>query len=574
MTEKQKQLLVFMFISGWILYFALFWSKALFFDPAGNLVAGHVNIWGDWAAHMTMGTAMAERGPLLTVSPLLIGQPFAYPFVSNMISGILLKLGAPLVHSFVIPSFIFSILMILALLWFYTTVFKSRAVALIASLVFLCNGGVGFYYFGQDILNSPAPLQTLLNPPHEYTRYDDKHLKWISVIDSMIIPQRAFALGFPLAVIALGLVYQSTLQTQTKKKVTTHTWTQLSLAATLVGVLPIIHTHSFLALFIIIGFWASSDVLLSLWQGQPWKVVQGKVLRWLGLAGMTSIIAIPLIMIFFSSNVGEGFTKWYPGWLATDYKESWWIFWFKNWSITPLVAAISWVVLWIRTPKSKLIWPLVFLPFFVLFIAANLWLFQPFAWDNTKIFVWASLGYSGLVGLLLHKSWLYLGRTNLTWPVRKITRLCLILLFLSMTLSGMIDAYYISRHDLHSHILFSAEEVGLADWVKKNTDKKSHWLTGEPHNHWLFVLTGRQALMTYRGWMWTHGYNYQPVESDISMMFSRPKANLDLFKKYDVSYAVVGYNEREVWKANETEFKALFPIVYQTKSYTIFEIPN
>lgn len=565
MLEQHKRIILGLLLAAWVLYSAFFWSKALFFDKAGNLVAGHVNIWGDWAAHMTMGNAMAERGLFLSSSPLLIGQPFAYPFVSNMVSSILLKTGLPLITSYALPSFIFASLFVVALFWFYLVVFKSRGVAIIASCIFIFNGGTGFYYFVQDVLKSDNPVATILSPAHEYTRLDSQNIKWINVIDSMIIPQRAFTLGFPLALVALGLIYQSTFSIKAKQA--THTKTIA--AGLIIGLLPIIHTHSFLAVFIILTFWSITDLLFTWYKTKKANTVLLRTRYWAMLLIIVTTLALPLIKIFLSQNVSEAFIQWYPGWLAKEFKMNWVVFWFKNWSITPFIALMSWAVLFDKNKKNKQ-WPYIFAPFFGIFIAANLWLFQPFSWDNTKLIVWSSLGFSGVVAHMLYQMWQYSTKKSTSIRIKSIIRITIFCLLFSITASGLLDAYYIAKHDLHSHIMFSKEEVDLANWAKENTDKESIWLTGDQHNHWVFVLTGRQALMAYRGWLWTHGYDYRGVESAVSQMYTNPEQTTKLFNLYKVDYIVVGPNERTVWHANELALERKFTVLKRTKNYTIF----
>ena len=573
--ERFKKGIVAAFFMFWIVYFFMFWAKGLYYDAFDNLVAGHVNIWGDWAAHMTMGTAMAVRGPLLSESPLIVGQPFAYPFVSNMLSGFLFNLGFSLIDSFLFPSFFFSLAVVFALFWLYKTLFQSRKIALLATTIFLLNGGIGFYYFVQDIASSPKPLTTFLNPPHEYTRYDQKGIKWISVIDSMIIPQRAFGLGFPVGLLALGLIYQASFKKhskQTNKKLVN---TKMVQAGLLLGLLPIIHTHSFLALFVILGCWSSGDILLIWLKEQKSKKLKEllfkKILHWASLAAITAVLAIPLISLFLLQNV-ENFITWYPGWLAIDFKENWFVFWFKNWTIVPLLAGAGWLLL--LQSKKRVIrnFGILFLPFFILFTVANLWLFQPYAWDNTKLLIWSSVGFSGLSAWLLNKGWIH--ATSLIPHKKIILKSLLVICFCFVTASGVIDTYYISRHDLHSHVMFSKEEVDLASWARKNTPPDSRWLTGEQHNHWLFVLTGRQTLMAYRGWLWTHGYDYKPVEAAVSKMFMHPEGNANLFKQYDVDYIVIGPNEKMVWQANTQYFAdhaEQFTLIKLTENYSIYQ---
>ncbi len=549
---KQHTLPLF-YLSLWGMYFAFFWARALFLDKAGNFVAGHVNMWGDWAAHFTMATALEQRGVFHLGSPFLVSAKFSYPFIADLISAVLLRLTDNIFISFLLPSFVFSVLFVTTLFLFYKTVFHSPKIAIVASLIFLLNGGVGFYYFARDIVASPQPLQVLINPPHEYTRLDKENIKWILVIDSMMIPQRAFLLGFPLALIALILIWHLFFE----KKNMQHRYHTLVICL-LLGVLPIVHTHSFLAVFVIVSFWCVTDILFA-----SQKERLRRVVRWGSIALGTSVIALPLILHYFTGNVTGHFFHFYPGWLAQEYGMNWLVFWWKNWGITPLISIIGWLLIYkyAYRPHGNKILPWLFLPFFTLFIAANLFLFQPFAWDNTKIIIWTSLGWSGLAAYLLSK----LGRQ---WLKRMVATI----LFTIMIASGAIDAYRILRVQLHSFEMYSAADLEMAQWVKENTPVDSLWLTSDQHNHWLYNLTGRQPMMAYRGWLWTHGYTYQPVERDVSLIFSGSPAAEKLLKEYDVEYVVIGLSELENFSANEAFFASRFKMVKSNLHTRIYAI--
>ncbi len=564
--------ILMLYLLLWFVYFARFWSRALFMDGAGNLVAGHVNIWGDWAAHFTMGSSLAERGLWLTHSPFLIGAKFAYPYAANALSGGLMQLGLPFVSSFVVPSFIFSCLTVVALVYFYDKLFSSKAVAIIASLIFLLNGGLGFWYFGQDILNSPQPLETFTNPPHEYTRLDTQNIKWISVIDSMLIPQRAFTHGFPLALLALGWLYAAGIKSEVIEKKPSPFLKKLRTfgpVAVLLGVLPLIHTHSFLAAGVILAGWSSGQVLDLALQGKT-KLIKSALAKWLLVAVIAAVLAIPLLKFFILNQVG-GFIQWYPGWLASDYHMNWFEFWFKNWGITPILAIVGWWLAGRKNKQSQVQTFYTWAPFFVLFILVNLFLFQPFVWDNTKLLVWASVGISGLAGFCLVQLWKK--ANHLKWFKQLALKKIIAILFLITIASGAIDAYWIQRRNLHSYTMYSAEELELAQWVRVETPVEAVWLTGDQHNHWLFNLTGRQTLMTYRGWLWTHGYAYLPVEHDVSLMFQFPEQS-ELFKKYQVEYVVIGPNEMKVWGAQPSKFDQQFAKIRQTKHFSIYKVSN
>src|SRR5258706_7014827 len=164
-------------------------------------MAGPVSLWGDFGVHFTMGSGMAYRSLLLKVSPLLINSPFVYPFAADLLSAILIRLGVPFFASFTIPSFLFCVASMPALFYFYKEFFKSERIAILGSLIFFFNGGLGFLQFLKDFFNSSYPLTVLLRPPAQYTHLDDWHIVWHSVIETLFIPQRAFALAFPLTLV-------------------------------------------------------------------------------------------------------------------------------------------------------------------------------------------------------------------------------------------------------------------------------------------------------------------------------------------------------------------------------------
>lgn len=337
--HRLSTLLLITYFVAWFIYFSWFWSTAVFMGEGGSFFAGHVNIWGDWAAHFTMSTFIANHGLSVSESPFLIKAAFSYPFVADWISAWLLTRGWSLIDSFVIPSFAFSMLMIGSLFWFYRTLFRSRTIGIIASLIFLLNGGMGFMYFAGDVLSSPEPLQLVMNPPHEYTRLDSENIKWISVIDSMLIPQRAFALGFPLTLIALTLLIQvfrasaDDLSHNSPKQLL-----KIVTAGVILGCMPLIHTHSFLAAGFILFWWMIGDLYQHRYL---WRLRIGS---WILLGIISLSIALPLLHFFFLQHI-KGFIQWYPGWLAREYKMSWLLFWWKNWGITPLVGLSGWLLI-------------------------------------------------------------------------------------------------------------------------------------------------------------------------------------------------------------------------------------
>lgn len=588
MLKPKKNLPIFSLLHFffWSTYFTFFWINSFWIDQQGNLVAGQINLWGDWAAHFTMGSAMAFRNNVFSSGPFLINSQFSYPFLTNYISALLIKIGLPFITSFIIPSLLFSLLIILSLYFFYLTIFKNKAIAIISSNLFLLNGGTGFYHFFQDLIHSKQPLSFIINLPNQYTRIDHLGIKFINVIDSMIIPQRAFQLGFPLTLLALGIIYQHLFWIKKKKKLL-----HLVLAGFILGSLPIIHTHSFLVSFIILSCWSlylvltpiklnKKNIFQRLLNINQLSVDQEIKKIWTHfhpiviLFTTTSLIALPLVYIFFYPHVGESFFKLYPGWLAREYHLNFFLFWFRNWTLAPLTALMSWVLLIKKDKNSPNFF--VFLPFFVCFVLINLFLFQPFAWDNTKILIYSAVGFSGLNGWLTWQ--LFNHNLNIKpWSIKfRLSKKFLlqttaVLLFLLLSMSGLIDAYYQLLTKKHGYVMYSKEDLSVTKWVQNNTNPQSIWLTGNYHNHWLFNLTGRQAVMTYPGWLWTHGYDFRQVEHDVKMMYQHPDLTTHLFNKYKIDYIVIGPQEKTVLKANSSLLPENFHLVYNTNDYQIYK---
>ncbi len=206
-----------------------------------------------------------------------------------------------------------------------------------------------------------------------------------------------------------------------------------------------------------------------------------------------------------------------------------------------------------------------------MFILVNLVLFQPFAWDNTKLLAWAAVGFAALAAYAITQIW-RIGQAK-SLPIKIAVRFFAVLLFIIMTFSGAIDAYRILKIPSHSYVMYNANELQLAQWVTQNTPVDSIWLTSDQHNHWLYNLTGRQTMMAYRGWLWTYGYNYLPTEKVVRTMFAGGEIGKKLLNQYHVKYIVVGTSERRDFLANENFFDRNFPVIYTlggTKIYKVY----
>jgi hypothetical protein len=122
-------------------------------------------------------------------------------------SGILMRAGMDRVLAFVLPSLIASLFFVAILYLFYMRVLRSWPLALLACTLFFTNGGAGFMDLVWDLVEAPS-LDLLLYPPREYTYFPKRHIVWINIISSEMLPQRSLLFGMPLALAIFTAVWR------------------------------------------------------------------------------------------------------------------------------------------------------------------------------------------------------------------------------------------------------------------------------------------------------------------------------------------------------------------------------
>lgn len=556
---------VLLFLFGWGLFFTLLWARLFWVDELGNVVTRHSYAWADWAAHFTMGSSFGYRSLWLTESPLIIGQKFSYPFLVNFISGVLIRAHVPFLWAFIIPSWFGSLAAVGLLYWWFAQWLPSRMQATLAGTVFLLNGGLGWWIWWQRIQTAPQPWQMVIAPSFDLTNIQSEGIRWISVINSMIVPQRAFTLGLPLGLgVLIGFYWllETFIRSDYRlpfKRVTT--WHLVAGCGVILGLMPIIHTHTFLALVLILTTWGLTALALT-----PATHRRRLCIYLTSTAALAVIVAAPTLTTIFAGHVSQQFLKWYPGWLATEFHMNWLWFWVKNWGLTPLLALMG-ILISLRDPRFSSFQRWIWVPFVLIFALSNMVLVQPWSWDNTKLLTWSSLVFSGYAVYAL--GWLWHELKGRTVP-QIIVKSGVVVVFVSLMLSGGVDALNAINPARHSFVMYTATELELAEWVKANTPINSVWLTTNQHNHWLFNLTGRQAVMTYPGWLWSQGYDYVPVEKDIKTMWQNPDL-VALYDQYRIQYVVIDLQNPEQMNAAGFTGHPNFILRRSTPEYLIYE---
>ena len=195
---------IFLLCAAWALPF---FSNAYQYRPDG-LYTGYVNIWGDWAAHLSFTGSFAYGHNFPPEFPIDPGNHLGYPFMMDFLAANLVPLGTSLTSSLVLTSGLLS-LVFPAVMYLAASRFAGgRAAGAIATIVFLMSGGIGFVYLLGDM--AARGLGVLSHLPREYTLDRELNFQWLNPVLAYLVPQRTTLLGFSLALIVLLLVWTAT----------------------------------------------------------------------------------------------------------------------------------------------------------------------------------------------------------------------------------------------------------------------------------------------------------------------------------------------------------------------------
>lgn len=262
----------------------IFWclfSRTILLKKDG-LYVGLTNNYGDLPLHMAYITSFVWGDNVPPQDPSFAGEKLVYPFLSDFLSAIFLKLGLRFQDMLFIPGLLLTVAFYGILYYFTYRLTKKRLAAIIALFIFFFAGGFGFYHFFQDLANTPKNFWSfLMHLPRDYTKMERLNYQWITPLTCLNVPQRAFLFGFPITLSIFSLLYTGI---EHKK------WREFLFAGILAGTLPFFHSHSFLAMLMV-----TIPLGLIFWD---WR-------RWFLFFMPAFILSLPQVL-YLSGHVGGG----------------------------------------------------------------------------------------------------------------------------------------------------------------------------------------------------------------------------------------------------------------------------
>jgi hypothetical protein len=538
------------------LVLAFLFARAIVVTPDG-FIAHYGNVWSDWSFHASYTTTFAFGQNLPPQNPLFALTPFRYPFAPDFASALLVAGGWSVPAALIWPGWAMAALALSGLILWARRLTGTLAAGGLAVTLTLLGGGLGFWYFFQDAARRGL-LPTLADIPRTYDRFDPPiNIQWYNPILTYYLPQRSFVFGAAILMSVLLLLtpaLQGTAWGRWRDAIRAlRAWggrrggdgLAFLWAGSLAGTLPWFHLHSLVVIGIVTLIWA---VLLP----RP---------AWLLFLVPVLILAVPRLLLAVPGDATAPAGLHYPrielGWVAGADNPVW--FWLKNtgafWPLL-LLALLSPLAL---STRSRVL----LAPFCAVFLIANIAIFQPWDWDNTKLLVFWYLAGGVAVGALLTRLW----RAGVAGKTASVG------LWLTLVASGALSLVRDLPPQGPAYVWFTPEEVQLAAQVRERTDPHAIFVTGDRPNNPVADLAGRSVLMSYRGWLWTYGIDYAARERDIARIYAGDAQTLSLLHRYGAGYVVIGPDELATWHANLTYFQANYRLFLKTASYQIYAVP-
>ncbi|MBR5948060.1 MAG: hypothetical protein IKZ82_05360 [Clostridia bacterium] len=215
----------------------------------GSLHVGQCT-YGDLCMHLGFISSISVQQTFPPEYSLLPGTPLGYPFLCDSVSSTFYTLGASLRLSALLPALYACLVVTLGVYCLFDTWFKRTKTSVIATYMFFIGGGLGFaYIFNNKLLLEAEGVNRLKEMMEGFykapTNLPAEGLRWVNAIADMLVPQRATLFGWALLFPALTLLYRAAIEKENRLFI------PLGIFA---GAMPLVHTHSFVALGIISAY--------------------------------------------------------------------------------------------------------------------------------------------------------------------------------------------------------------------------------------------------------------------------------------------------------------------------------
>ena len=512
----------------------------------GSLWCGQ-STYGDLCMHLAFITSL-ENMSFPPSYNLLVGTALSYPYLTDALSTTFYMLGMPLNLSLVVPGTLLMALTYAGYMLLARQILGGRHKAVaVAALLFFLNGGLGFLYdFDLAFTDNFARIREIFTGYYKTpANQPDLNLRFSNVIADLMIPQRALLGGWAMGLPALYLLISSVRAKSVR---------QTALLALWAAALPLVHTHTFLAL----GLFSGGYLLGNLIERKEDR--RGILLRAGLYLGVVLALALPQLLGNAVRQTLEGGSlrfqfNWVNNSGGRGLKDFYFWFWVKNAGL-PFILAVCACLCARRRGNLDIV-----LGMTAIYVVAETILFQPNEYDNNKLFyIWFMFAM-----ILAADYGSMIMRRLAGLPGRAL--LCGLFLWASV-FSGALS---LGREAVSGYQLFSANAVAAGEWIRENTDHDDVFLTGQQHINPVCSLAGRQIVCGSDLYVFFHGLDYGKQSEDCKRFYENPRENADVLADYDVRYIYVSDYERAEFDVDLDALDEAYALVYENDDVRIYD---
>ena len=535
-------------------------------DGDGNWNVGQ-STYGDLPMHMSFITGLTGK-KYPADYPFFPGHRLSYPFLADSLSSTFYLFGCSLQVALAFPGTFMMFLCYMGVMVLSREMTTGKRTVLLATALFFLNGGLGFLYDfdqaagfnGEGGLVAGDRLNRILTGYYKTptNQPDPNNLRWSNVICDLMIPQRTllggWAMGIPCFYLLETLFHPDKHSREESPR-------GLILLGIWAGMLPLIHTHTFLALGLSSLGVMTYDLIHA---GKNGRNRRSEILiRYLIYGGGAAVIALPQLIGFtFAQTFQQG--QNHPAFLTFQF----------NWVNNPSGQGMRDFYLWfyvknIGIPFLMLLAALadpdpkqhrLFSGLIPIVLAAELIRFQPNEYDNNKLFYLA-----WMIGCMIVSNW-----SAKVWRMLKdlkgrniLAAAASVVVFLSALLT-------IARECVSDYRAFSRDAVEAGMFIREGTEDDAVFLTGTQHLNPVDSIAGRTIVCGPDLWLYWHGFDTQERKTDLFRFYEAPEENEDVLEKYGVDYIYVSSYERSSYEVDEAALNRKYEILFENGEATIY----
>lgn len=570
------------------------------YREADGLIYSSQATYGDMCLHIGIMNSVSTQQVFPPIYPFYPFVSLSYPFLGDTISSSMQVLGAHRHFAYVVPMCMAACFMVWGVWLFYTTIWQERGKAFFASVFLFLNGGFGLLYF----LDSSEHFFQMFTAYHETpTNLWTHQVHWANLLVDLFLPQRTFLFGWMLLFGILNLMEYTKKNPSKEASVT---------MGILWGILPMVHTHTFIAISIVIAttmYLEYKEIRKESYKGERILcallacIVYGSQFLVDRILPRDSQLFFYLVIVVASLVIlrilytciciirEKVFSYFFSKWgivfvlgVGLALPQLWfWTFSFVFSDVTTVFSIHGWYN-WFNNTGSYLMYYIINMGVFALLVVPSIlfskkerfvfvfpsiliWFmvefvqFQPNAYDNNKFLY---IAYALLLVVVTDYVVDFLRKRKKAIQIIGMS-VCLFLASISAILT-------IIREFRSEYVLFGKDAIQFANYIDRNTEPDAIFLTGRRHNNEVITLAGRNVAYGTSAYVYFHGIQDNVMEKEIKDFYQNPKENEGIFEKYGIDYFVVSDHEKNEFEVNMEEIQTHYSLKYQCNGFQLYEI--